>query len=228
MVNLIGVIGVINMMISTGTRFPIDQLLPLCVSGKSLRIKHILYNKSKALKIGAAQDMVCPACKKRAIYFEIFTDDSNPTSCDVVRAMFDHFDSDGTQSFMTVDHMFPKSKGGTNKKHNLQAMCSACNFEKSDDINPFTPVYNIIEVDWVTKLCYIAYIRWYMKMFRKDVSIGGWDNGHTFLFVEIKQALKKSRKVDNLSWKAACDEVNGSVPTTGPKKQKVVAFLDKV
>ncbi|MCK9369691.1 HNH endonuclease [Candidatus Dojkabacteria bacterium] len=215
-------------MISTGNRFPLKQILPLCYSGKSLRVGGILYKKSKALKIGAAQDMICPACKKRAMYFEIFEDNSCSPPSSIIRAMFDHFDSDGTQSFMTIDHMFPKSKGGANTKNNLQAMCSACNFEKSDDIDPFTPVHNIVEVNWINKLCYVSYIRWYIKMFRKDISMGGWANGHTFLFVEIKQAIKRFQKVDNVSWMSACDAVHKSIPTNANKKQKVVAFLDNV
>lgn len=35
---------------------------------------------------------------------------------------------------MTQDHIFPRSKGGSNGMHNLQTMCSDCNTAKGDSI----------------------------------------------------------------------------------------------
>lgn len=39
-----------------------------------------------------------------------------------------------TEAFelMTIDHIVPKSKGGTNDLENLQPMCNACNARKAD------------------------------------------------------------------------------------------------
>ena len=34
----------------------------------------------------------------------------------------------------TLDHIYPKSKGGTNHKENLQILCLRCNFLKADKV----------------------------------------------------------------------------------------------
>lgn len=38
----------------------------------------------------------------------------------------------GSEVLMTVDHIIPKSRGGSNKLDNLQTMCSVCNNKKAD------------------------------------------------------------------------------------------------
>jgi len=45
-------------------------------------------------------------------------------------------DSNGEEVMLTVDHIKPRSKGGTNKMKNLQPMCESCNVEKADSIQP--------------------------------------------------------------------------------------------
>ena len=41
-------------------------------------------------------------------------------------------DPDGTEVLMTVDHIVPKSLGGSNDLSNLQPMCMPCNQEKGN------------------------------------------------------------------------------------------------
>lgn len=36
---------------------------------------------------------------------------------------------------MTIDHIIPKSKGGTNTIENLQPMCHTCNTKKADKLD---------------------------------------------------------------------------------------------
>lgn len=43
-------------------------------------------------------------------------------------------DTKGGWRLMTQDHIFPKSKGGSNELDNLQTMCSACNQTKADKV----------------------------------------------------------------------------------------------
>lgn len=38
----------------------------------------------------------------------------------------------GTFESLTLDHIIPKAKGGTNRKRNLQCMCRECNQMKAD------------------------------------------------------------------------------------------------
>jgi 5-methylcytosine-specific restriction endonuclease McrA len=43
-------------------------------------------------------------------------------------------DAEGDEVELTLDHIYPKSKGGKNGQYNLQPLCMPCNMYKSDTI----------------------------------------------------------------------------------------------
>ena len=45
-----------------------------------------------------------------------------------------HVSENGTETMMTIDHIMPKSKGGSNDLSNLQTMCCYCNSAKGNTI----------------------------------------------------------------------------------------------
>lgn len=54
---------------------------------------------------------------------------------------------------LEIDHIFPISKGGTNKLNNLQTLCHECNCGKKDEISTLNiPKQKILKEDKPTKL----------------------------------------------------------------------------
>ena len=39
---------------------------------------------------------------------------------------------DKKEVMLTVDHIIPKARGGSNELHNLQVLCEPCNVAKAD------------------------------------------------------------------------------------------------
>lgn len=80
----------------------------------------------------ATKGVVCAYCGMRGDFFAIEKNASQNT--DKFHLNLYHVSEKGNQVLMTVDHIFPKSKGGSNDMSNLQPLCSICNFKKSDKI----------------------------------------------------------------------------------------------
>lgn len=41
----------------------------------------------------------------------------------------------GTTEDLTLDHIIPRSKGGSNRYQNLRTLCRPCNMERSDNVD---------------------------------------------------------------------------------------------
>ena len=80
----------------------------------------------------AAKGVKCVHCGISGDFFAIEKNAYQDT--DKFHLNLYHVSQKGNQVLMTVDHIFPKSKGGGNKMSNLQPLCSTCNAKKSDKI----------------------------------------------------------------------------------------------
>lgn len=70
----------------------------------------------------------CLHCKKEATLFAMGKDVANRWHMDLYRE-----EPEGLLMF-TIDHVFPKSKGGEDKLENFQMLCKVCNEDKGDDL----------------------------------------------------------------------------------------------
>lgn len=84
----------------------------------------------RRLKVFHQKGLICPVCGRKgtklilgkgrnSLHWDVYCDDYIP---------------------MSVDHIIPKSKGGSNHLENLQPMCSPCNNKKGNgDSNYYAP-----------------------------------------------------------------------------------------
>jgi 5-methylcytosine-specific restriction endonuclease McrA len=71
--------------------------------------------------------LFCKKCKKVPEYFALGKDNRNRWHLDLYSFDNDHY-------MFTIDHIFPKSRGGENILENYQLLCKPCNELKSDKI----------------------------------------------------------------------------------------------
>lgn len=80
------------------------------------------------------KSQTCACCGAKAIYFRI----EKPLK-DIVQKHGGHLElycekADGTIDMMTKDHIYPKSRGGSESLDNMQTMCLTCNMAKGNII----------------------------------------------------------------------------------------------
>lgn len=95
----------------------------------SLKLLHTLYKDHRRLGVFHRKGTICVCCGagKEGVYLV-----ENHTTNKKGRAASVHVDI-FTKSWvlMTVDHIIPKSEGGTSDWDNLQPMCTDCNRKKA-------------------------------------------------------------------------------------------------
>jgi 5-methylcytosine-specific restriction endonuclease McrA len=94
--------------------FPITDLAVRFSTHRRLRVFHV-----HGLKCSNA------SCMKEGVYLIKAKNSIGHFHIDLYTADFE---------LMTIDHILPKSKGGSNSIENLQPMCHTCNTQKADII----------------------------------------------------------------------------------------------
>jgi len=84
---------------------------------------HTKYSRHKRLKTFHTKGLKCVSCPREGEYLIAAKDNGGQIHLDIYTKEFE---------LMTVDHIKPKSKGGSYDIENLDPMCSFCNTEKSD------------------------------------------------------------------------------------------------
>lgn len=81
---------------------------------------------TKRAKIFRKKGIICVNCGCTGEFFALETDKGGGVHLDLYGYI------DNTEVLITVDHIIPKSKGGTNDMINFQTMCKLCNEMKAD------------------------------------------------------------------------------------------------
>lgn len=89
---------------------------------------HRMYMYHRKLQVFRKSNGICVACGLKPSHFVLYIDRHNPK---YKEPFFILYARNGTM--MTIDHIFPRSKGGSDQLENLQCMCSNCNRLKSDN-----------------------------------------------------------------------------------------------
>lgn len=96
---------------------PIKQARTMKCLSLNKRMKYLIKTKG------------CLACGAKIIGIEI-----NLYTNGLISKKMMAINKQGKRIKMTIDHIFPRSKGGSNRLDNLQPMCYDCNVEKGDKV----------------------------------------------------------------------------------------------
>ena len=78
--------------------------------------------------------VICVGCGLKATFFGLETTQDNLEASDHFHFNLYGIDKDEDEVLFTKDHIFPKSRGGSNHISNLQTMCAVCNTKKGSKI----------------------------------------------------------------------------------------------
>lgn len=98
---------------------------------------HDMLVKSPAVKMQVfARDRYrCVSCDARAEYFAVERDADNRMHAFFTLQLYAR-NASGQTVVMTLDHVLPRARGGSDDIGNLQSMCRPCNQAKADRIEP--------------------------------------------------------------------------------------------
>lgn len=93
----------------------------------SLELLDTKYKTHRRLRVFHHHGTKCshPTCQKEGTYLIKALNTSGGVHVDLYTDEFE---------LMTIDHIVPKSKGGSNLIENLQPMCNTCNAQKADKL----------------------------------------------------------------------------------------------
>jgi hypothetical protein len=87
------------------------------------------FKNRRRVKFFKNKGVDCVSCGCHGSYFALEMDNSGNISIDLYG-----IDTNGVERLMTIDHITPKSRGGSNSLDNLQPMCVRCNQKKGNKI----------------------------------------------------------------------------------------------
>ena len=82
------------------------------------------------IKAYASKGVTCAHCGISGTFFAIEHYECQPKGSSHLNLY--HVTDDGSETMITVDHVIPKSKGGTEEQGNLQPLCKPCNGRKGN------------------------------------------------------------------------------------------------
>jgi len=119
----------------------IDEVLDFVPIGKNSKLpsKKDFFKKSIKLtshryKVYATKGIQCAHCGIIGLYFALEQSAAQKTN----KYHFNLYavDQQGNEVMLTVDHIIPKAKGGSDTLDNKQCLCFKCNNKKGDKLPP--------------------------------------------------------------------------------------------
>lgn len=149
------------------TRNPVEisNIINQFNDSSKVTLQNRQYNRSLLIKTICRRGAKCEECGETV--FELVSYVDNTTKTNNLKFLCGQpFQTKKkiVQNCLTVDHILPKSLGGTNSQHNLQILCRRCNMMKS---NQFIPDQSLSKFWW-----YVAYIKLIITIYHsKDIEL---------------------------------------------------------